>query len=166
MKSPRVDTGALLSVAQTVLGLLLAIFVGAIGVSVISEEFPEVWPAIGWFIGQAVRLTSDDYVGVFVRDRILLFVLVGAAFVLWVTHKWPTLLKTVAQSFNPFARLGVATVSAIAAILVALILAGPLGQSKSGGECTSSFQLTLNGEPSLASNTSCGKVGRGGNTGH
>lgn len=160
------DTGALLSVAQTVLGVLFAIGAGAFGVGAINDLFPEAWPAIGWFISEAARLTSDDYVGVFVRDRILVFVLVGVAFVLWITHKWPTLLKTVAQSFNPFARLGVATVSAIAAILVALILAGPLGQSKSGGECTSSFQLTLNGDPSLASNTSCGKVSRGSNSGH
>ncbi|MFF5283032.1 hypothetical protein [Streptomyces sp. NPDC013171] len=166
MKSPRLDTNALLSIAQTILGLLLAIAVGAVGVSAINDGFPEVWPAIGWFITQTVKLSSDDYVGTFVRDRILLFALLGAAFILWVTHKWPTLLKTVAQSFNPFARLGVATVSAIAAVLVALILAGPLGQSKSGGECTSSFQLSLNSEPSLESNTSCGKASRGENTGN
>lgn len=166
MKSPKLDTSALLSVAQTTLGVLLAIAVGTAGVSVISEGFPETWPAIGWFISQAIRLSSDDYVGVFVRDRLFLFAIFGVAFVLWVTHKWPTLLKTVAQSFNPFARLGVAAVSSIAAILVALILAGPLGQSRSGGECVSDFQITLNSEPSMESNTSCGKARHGENSGH
>ncbi|WP_148085159.1 hypothetical protein [Streptomyces sp. 2132.2] len=160
MKFPKID-GDWLGIAKFVLGVLFAVWIGALGVDLISEVFPEAWPAIGWLLSQVVRLSSDEYIGTFVRDRFLLFGLIGVACVLWVTNKWPTLLKIAAQAFNPFARVGVAAVSAIAAVLVALILAGPLGQSRTKGECTSDFRLDLNSRPSLVSNTKCGEVGRG-----
>ncbi|MER7395479.1 hypothetical protein ABT381_08180 [Streptomyces sp. NPDC000151] len=127
-----------------------------LGIELISKYFPYAWPALEWFIGRLVQLSSDEYVGAFVRDRVLVFAVIGMAFVLWVTHKWPTLVRTIGQALNPFARIGVATVSAIAAVLIAIILAGPLGQSKSGGECASSFRLSLEHAPSLVSNTKCG----------
>nr|WSW45778.1 hypothetical protein OG296_23215 [Streptomyces sp. NBC_01001] len=160
MKFPKID-GDFLGIAKFVLGVLIAVWVAALGFDLIAEVFPEAWPTIGWLLGQVMRLSSDEYVGTFVADRFLLFGLIGVACILWVTHKWPTLLKVVAQAFNPFARVGVAAVSAIAAVLVALILAGPLGQSRTNGECTSDFRLDLNSRPSLVSNTKCGEVSRG-----
>jgi hypothetical protein len=121
----------------------------------INKYFPYTLPAIEWLIGRIAQFSSDEYVGTFVRDRVLVFTVIGIGFTLWVTHKWPTLVKTIGQALNPFARIGVATVSAAAAVLIALILAGPLGQSKGEGECISSFHLSLNQDPSLVSNTSC-----------
>jgi hypothetical protein len=164
VKLPFVNNVGWLGIAYYAFGAVLAILFTLAGIEVINDHFPYVLPALEWFIGRLVRLSSDDYVGAFVRDRLLVFAVIGVIFVLWVTHKWPTLVKTIGQALNPFARVGVATVSAVAAVLIALILAGPLGQSKSQGECASSFQLSLDRAPSLVSNTTCegGKHGRDG----
>lgn len=164
MKLPTASGAGWLGIAHYVFGAVLAILLAAAGVEVISNSFPSVWPTLEWLARRAVLLSSDEYVGSFVRDRVLVFAVIGVAFVLWVTHKWPTLIKTLGQVMNPFARVGVATVSAVAAVLIALILAGPLGQSKSEGECASSFHLDLNRAPSLVSNTTCegGGYGRDG----
>jgi hypothetical protein len=140
------------SVSRAILAALLILF----GVGLIQKILPNAFPEGVKFVEHVVRLTSDEHVSAFVGDRVLVFGVVGVASVLWVTHKWPTLIKTVGQALNPFARIGVATVSAIAAVLVALILAGPLGQSRTKGECESSFHLTVNNAPSLVSNTKCG----------
>jgi flagellar biosynthesis protein FlhB len=164
VKLPAANAGWL-GIAYYVFGAVLAILFTLAGIEAINEYFPYVLPSLEWFIGRLVRLSSDEYVGDFVRDRLLVFAVIGVVFVLWVTHKWPTLVKTIGQALNPFARVGVATVSAVAAVLIALILAGPLGQSKSEGECASSFHLSLDHAPSLVSNTTCegGKHGRDGN---
>jgi flagellar biosynthesis protein FlhB len=148
------------SVSRAILAALLIL----VGVGLIQRIFPNAFPEITKLVAYVVRLTSDGHVVAFVRDRLFVFGVIGVAFVLWVTHKWPTLIKTVGQALNPFARIGVATVSAIAAVLVALILAGPLGQSRSKGECESSFRLNLDSAPSLVSNTKCGEGDR--NSGH
>ena len=164
MKLPAANAGWL-GIAYYAFGAVLAILFTLAGIEAINEYFPYVLPSLEWFIGRLVRLSSDEYVGAFVRDRLLVFAVIGVVFVLWVTHKWPTLVKTIGQALNPFARVGVATISAVAAVLIALILAGPLGQSKSEGECASSFHLSLDRAPSLVSNTTCegGKHGRDGN---
>ncbi|MER6016098.1 hypothetical protein [Streptomyces bluensis] len=164
MKLPSVNNLGWLGIAYYAFGTVLAILFTLAGIEVINDYFPYVLPTLEWFIGRLVRLSSDEHVGAFVRDRLLVFAVIGVVFVLWVTHKWPTLVKTIGQAINPFARVGVATVSAVAAVLIALILAGPLGQSKSEGECASSFQLSLDRAPSLVSNTTCegGKRGRDG----
>ncbi|MGV2918621.1 hypothetical protein [Streptomyces alfalfae] len=161
MKLPAANSGWL-GIAYYAFGAVLAILLTLTGIGVINDYFPYVLPSLEWFIGRLVHLSSDDYVGSFVRDRLFVFAIIGVAFFLWVTHKWPTLVKTIGQALNPFARVGVATVSAVAAVLIALILAGPLGQSKSEGECASSFHLRLDRAPSLVSNTTCegGKHGR------
>ncbi|WP_144055261.1 hypothetical protein [Streptomyces viridosporus] len=165
MKLPATNNAGWLGIAYYAFGAVLAILFTLAGIEAINEYFPYVLPSLEWFIGRLVRLSSDEYVGAFVRDRLLVFAVIGVVFVLWVTHRWPTLVKTIGQALNPFARVGVATVSAVAAVLIALILAGPLGQSKSEGECASSFHLSLDRAPSLVSNTSCegGKHGRDGN---
>ncbi|MFE4870774.1 hypothetical protein [Streptomyces sp. NPDC056682] len=151
--------------AEYVFGAILAFFFILVGIDLANHYFPYALPSLELLIGKLVQLSTDQYVGSFVRDRLLAFALIGVVFVLWVTHKWPTLVKTIGQALNPFARIGVATVSAAAAVLIALILAGPLGQSKSDGECTSSFHLSLGRESALASNTKCdgGNRGRDGN---
>lgn len=150
-----------LGIANYALGAVLAILFILAGVEVINGYFPYALPALEALLRRMVQLSSDEYVGEFVRDRLLVFALIGVVFVLWVTHKWPTLVKTVGQALNPFARIGVATVSAVAAVLIALILAGPLGQSKSEGECASSFRLSLDHAPSLVSSTTCDGGNRG-----
>ncbi|WP_328224115.1 MULTISPECIES: hypothetical protein [unclassified Streptomyces] len=164
MKLPSANNASWLGIAHYAFVAILAILVTLAGIEAINEYFPYVLPTLEWFIGHLVRLSSDEYVGAFVRDRLLVFAAIGVIFILWVTHKWPTLVKTIGQALNPFARVGVATVSAVAAVLIALILAGPLGQSKSQGECASSFHLSLDRAPSLVSNTTCegGKNGRNG----
>lgn len=153
-----------LGIVHYVLGAILAFFLILVGIDLVNDYFPYALPSLELLIERVAQLSTDDHVGSFVRDRLLVFALIGVAFVLWVTHKWPTLVKTIGQALNPFARIGVATVSAVAAVLIALILAGPLGQSKSDGECTSSFHLSLGHEPTLASNTECdgGDHGRDG----
>ncbi|WP_327682089.1 hypothetical protein [Streptomyces sp. NBC_00467] len=148
------------------LRVVFSIFLILFGVALVQQFFPNFVPEAAQFAEYVVQLSSDEYVAAFVRDRVLVFSLVGVAFILWVTHKWPTLVKTAGQALNPFARVGVAAVSAAAAVLVALILAGPLGQSRSEGECESSFSLSLDGAPSLVSNTKCGGGGGGGNSGN
>ncbi|MFK0062330.1 hypothetical protein ACIQTN_24205 [Streptomyces werraensis] len=165
MKLPSVNDVGWLGIAYYAFGAVLAVLLTLAGIEAINEYFPYVLPTLEWFLGRLVQLSSDDYVGSFVRDRLLVFAVIGVVFVLWVTHKWPTLVKTVGQALNPFARVGVATVSAVAAVLIALILAGPLGQSRSEGQCASSFQLSLDSAPSLVSNTTCegGKRDRDGN---
>jgi hypothetical protein len=155
------NQGGWLGVAQYVLGIALAVLAFLFVGELINEYFPYALPAAEWLIRRIAQLSSDEYVGAFVRDRVLVFTVIGIGFTLWVTHKWPTLVKTIGQALNPFARIGVATVSAAAAVLIALILAGPLGQSKSEGQCTSSFQLSLNRDPSLVSDTSCSGRGSG-----
>ncbi|MFI8441587.1 hypothetical protein ACIGKG_13255 [Streptomyces rochei] len=164
MKLPFVNNVGWLGIAYYAFGAVLAILFTLAGIAVINDHFPYVLPTLEWFVGRLVHLSSDEYVGAFVRDRLLIFAVIGVIFVLWVTHKWPTLVKTIGQALNPFARVGVAAVSAVAAVLIALILAGPLGQSKSQGECASSFHLSLDRAPSLVSNTTCegGKHGRDG----
>ncbi|MFI9750222.1 hypothetical protein [Streptomyces collinus] len=152
-----------LGIAYYAFGAVLAILFALAGIEAINEYFPYVLPTLEWLIGRLVHLSSDEYVGAFVRDRLLVFAVFGVIFALWVTHKWPTLVKTIGQALNPFARVGVATVSAVAAVLIALILAGPLGQSKSEGECASSFHLSLDRAPSLVSNTTCEGGNRGRN---
>lgn len=154
MKLPASNAGWI-GIAYYVFGAVLAVLVAAAGAEVINNYFPYVLPTLEWLFRRLVRLSSDEYVGAFVRDRLLVFAAIGLIFVFWVTHKWPTLVKTIGQALNPFARVGVATVSAVAAVLIALILAGPLGQSKSEGECASSFHLSLDRAPSLVSNTTC-----------
>lgn len=161
MKLPTVSAAALLGLAQGVLGVTLAALATLFSIDLISDHFPGAIPAVGQFFGDLLELSSDEYVASFIRDRLLLFTVIGIAFVLWVTHKWPTLVKTIGQALNPFARVGVAAVSAVAAVLVALILAGPLGQSRTKGECVSSFELRVNGTPSLVSNTACGEGSHG-----
>ncbi|MFF4751767.1 hypothetical protein ACWD5R_20375 [Streptomyces sp. NPDC002514] len=153
----------LLGLAQNVLGFILAVLGILFGLNLVDELSPGALPAVGQFFGRLVQLSSDKYVAGFMRDRVVLFAVIGVAFVFWVTHKWPTLIKTIGQALNPFARVGVATVSAIAAVLVALILAGPLGQARAKGECVSTFHLTLNHALSLASDTTCGE-GQNGRT--
>ncbi|MBQ0983077.1 hypothetical protein KBZ10_00680 [Streptomyces sp. F63] len=153
--------GALYSVSRALLVVLLLIF----GVELIRQVFPDAVTDAAKVIEYAVQFSSDDYVATFVRDRLFVFAVVGVALILWMTHKWPTLIKTAGQALNPFARIGVATVSAVAAVLVALILAGPLGQSRSQGECESSFSFNWGSQPSLASNTKCRGGGNGGNPG-
>lgn len=165
MKLPTISAAALLGLAQGVLGVTLAALFALFSVELISEKFPEAIPAVGRFFVDLLELSSDEYVASFVRDRVLVFAVIGIAFALWVTHKWPTLVKTLGQALNPFARIGVATVSAVAAVLVALILVGPLGQSKTKGECVSSFELRVDHTPSLVSNTACGEGSRGRNPG-
>lgn len=155
MKLPTASATALLGLAQGILGVTLAILVALFGIDLIQEHFPDAFPTVGSLLRHLVQLSSDEYVAAFIRDRVVVFAVVGVAFVLWVTHKWPTLVKTVGQALNPFARIGVATVSAVAAVLVALILAGPLGQSRTKGECVSAFRLRLDQAPSLVSNTAC-----------
>lgn len=150
----------LIEIAYSVLRVILAALMIFFSIGLIHRFFPNAVPEIAKFIDYVVQLSSDEHVATFARDRILVFAVVGVAFLLWVTHKWPTLIKTAGQALNPFARIGVATVSAVAAVLVALILAGPLGQSRSKGECESSFQLSLNKAPSLVSKTKCGGGGR------
>ncbi|GGY69618.1 hypothetical protein GCM10010363_58580 [Streptomyces omiyaensis] len=162
MKLPTIGAAALLGLAQAILGVTLAVLVALFSVDLISKQFPEAIPTVGQFLGDLLELSSDRYVASFVRDRVLVFVVIGIAFVLWVTHKWPTLVKTIGQALNPFARVGVAAVSAAAAVLVALILAGPLGQSRTKGECVSSFELRVDRTPSLVSNTACGEGEDGG----
>ncbi|MEU9255223.1 hypothetical protein AB0D66_25645 [Streptomyces sp. NPDC048270] len=150
------NSGGPLGIAQGILGLTFAVLVVLFGIQLIGDQFPDALPAVGWFLGRLIQLSSDEYVAEFMGDRVLVSGLVGVALLLWVTHKWPTLIKTIGQALNPFARIGVAAVSAVAAVLVALILAGPLGQSKTKGECTSAFRLNLDNAPSLVSNTTCG----------
>ncbi|GAA2489815.1 hypothetical protein GCM10023100_44930 [Actinocorallia cavernae] len=161
MKPSTDGFAGLLGLAQTVLGVILAILGILFGVDLIGEVSPGALPATGRFLSLLMQLSTDRYVAAFMRDRVVVFAVIGIAFVLWVTHKWPTLVKTIGQALNPFARLGVATVSAIAAVLVALILAGPLGQSRAKGGCVSSFHLSLNHALSLVSNTKCGEEGNG-----
>ncbi|WP_326744283.1 hypothetical protein OG830_12590 [Streptomyces sp. NBC_00121] len=156
MKLPTINSAGLLGIAYYVFGAVLAVLAALVGVELIREYFPYALPVLEGLMEHLVRLSSDEYVGAFVRDRVFVSVVIGVAATLWVTHKWPTLIKTIGQALNPFARIGVATVSAVAAVLIALILAGPLGQSRSEGECVSSFQLSLDHAPSLVSNTSCG----------
>lgn len=156
MKLPTTNSGGWLGIAYYVSGAVLAILAALVGIGLINDYFPYALPALEWLMGRLVQLSSDEYVGAFVRDRVFVFAVIGVAFALWVTHKWPTLVKTIGQALNPFARVGVATVSAVAAVLIALILAGPLGQSKSEGECVSSFRLSVDHAPSLVSNTKCG----------
>ncbi|MFD7277037.1 hypothetical protein ACFV80_08250 [Streptomyces sp. NPDC059862] len=156
----------MLDTIYAVLRVILAVLLVLFGVELIRYYFPNAFPEAVEFIEYAVQLSSDEYVAAFVRDRLLVFAGVGVVFVLWVTHKWPTLIKTVGQALNPFARVGVATVSAVAAILVALILAGPLGQSRSKGECESSFSFTWDNAPSIVSNTECGGGGSDGSSGN
>jgi hypothetical protein len=156
----------LLGIAHSVLGVILAILGILFGIDLIGEVSPDALPAAGRFFSRLVQLSSDRHVAAFMRDRLVVFAIVGMAFILWVTHKWPTLVKTIGQALNPFARLGVATVSAVAAVLVALILAGPLGQSKAKGVCVSSFHLNLNHTLSLVSNTTCGGRESGRTPGH
>jgi hypothetical protein len=151
----------IVDIAYSVLRAILAALCVLFGIGLIQRIFPNAFPDIARFAKYVVQLSSDEMVAPFVRDRLLGFCIVGIAFVLWVTHKWPTLIKTIGQALNPFARIGVATVSAVAAVLVALILAGPLGQSRSKGECKSSFRVSLDNAPSLVSNTQCGGGGRG-----
>ncbi|MFB8115960.1 hypothetical protein ACFC51_08730 [Streptomyces sp. NPDC055962] len=164
MKLPTTNSAGLLGIAYYAFGAVLAVLAVLAGVELISEYFPYALPAIEGLVGDLIRLSSDKYVGAFVQDRVFVFIVIGVAFTLWVTHKWPTLVKTIGQALNPFARIGVATVSAVAAVLIALILAGPLGQSRSKGECISSFQLSLDQAPSLVSNTSCGGGDHGRNS--
>lgn len=156
MKLPAFSNAGWLGIAYYAFGAVLAILAALFGFELINRYFPYVLPTLEWLIAHLVQLSSDEHVGAFVRDRVFVFALIGVVFVLWVTHKYPTLVKTIGQALNPFARVGVATVSAVAAVLIALILAGPLGQSKSGGECASSFRLSLDRAPSLVSNTTCG----------
>jgi flagellar biosynthesis protein FlhB len=150
----------LIDIAYSVLRAILAALLILFGIGLIQRLFPNAFSDIVRFVEYVVQLSSDEHVARFVRDRLLVFGVLAVAFVLWVTHKWPTLIKTMGQALNPFARVGVATVSAAAAVLVALILAGPLGQSRSKGECESSFRLSLENVPSLVSNTKCGGGGR------
>jgi hypothetical protein len=157
VRIPNANNAGWLGIVYYACGAALAILLTLVGVELIGKYFPYVMPTIEWLAGWLVQISSDEFVGGFVGDRILVFAVIGVAFSLWVTHKWPTLIKTVGQALNPFARPGVATVSAAAAVLVALILAGPLGQSKSEGGCISSFQLSLDEAPSLVSNTTCSK---------
>ncbi|MFF0625034.1 hypothetical protein [Streptomyces sp. NPDC004296] len=161
MKLPTISAAALLGLAQGVFAAALAALVALFSIGLIGEQFPDAFPAVGRFLERLVQLSSDEYAAAFIRDRLLVFGVIGVAFLLWVTHKWPTLVKTIGQALNPFARVGVAAVSAVAAVLVALILAGPLGQAKTKGECTSSFRLRLDHAPSLVSNTACGEGGHG-----
>ncbi|MER7227470.1 hypothetical protein [Streptomyces rubradiris] len=153
----------MLDTLYAVLRVILAVLLILFGIEMIQYYFPDAFPEAVEFIEYAVRLSSDKYVAAFVGDRLLVFAGFGVVFVLWVTHKWPTLIKTAGQALNPFARIGVATVSALAAVLVALILAGPLGQSRSKGECESSFSFTWDKAPSIVSSTECGggESGRG-----
>ncbi len=164
MRLPSANNAGWLGIAYYACGAVLAILVMLAGIDAINDYFPYVLPTLEGLIWYLVRVSSDEYVGDFVRDRLLFFAVIGVVFVFWVTHKWPTLVKTIGQALNPFARVGVATVSAVAAVLIALILAGPVGQSKSGGDCASSFHLSLDRAPSLVSNTTCegGKHGRNG----
>lgn len=160
MKLSNFKASTLVELAHNVLGVILASLLGLVGLEIIGDLYPRALPALRWFLKLLVRLSSDDYAGPFIGDRLIVFTVISIAFVLWVTHKWPTLVKTIGQALNPFARLGVAALSASAAVLVALILAGPLGQSKSEGECASSFRLSVDDAPSLMSNTTCrGKQG-------
>lgn len=166
MKLPTGIPSGLFDLVEAVLRFVLSVLLILFGVALIQRIFPNAAPEALRFANYVVRLSTDEYVVGFVQDRLFVFVLVGVAFVLWVTHKWPTLIKTVGQALNPFARVGVATISAAAAVLVALILAGPLGQSRSGGECESSFSLSLDGAPSLMSNSKCGGGGDGRDSGN
>ncbi|MFF9670430.1 hypothetical protein ACF1GS_01835 [Streptomyces eurythermus] len=156
MKLPATNNAGWLGIVYYTSGAILAILASLFGFELINKYFPYVLPTLEWLVAHLVQLSSDEHVGAFVRDRLFVFAFIGVVFVLWVTHKWPTLVKTIGQALNPFARVGVATVSAVAAVLIALILAGPLGQSKSGGKCSSSFHLSLDHAPSLVSNTTCG----------
>lgn len=166
MRFPTSIPSGLIDIIEAVLRVVLSVLLILLGIALIQRVFPHAVPEAMKLVEYVVQLSSDEYVTAFVRDRVLVFALVGVAFVLWVTHKWPTLIKTAGQALNPFARVGVATVSAAAAVLVALILAGPLGQSRSEGECESSFSLSLDGAPSLVSNTKCRGGGGGGNSGN
>ncbi|WP_327662236.1 MULTISPECIES: hypothetical protein [unclassified Streptomyces] len=161
MRLPTGGNSRWLGIAQYAFGSIIAIYFTLVAIALIDSQFPNALPSLETLIGRLIQLSTDEYVGSFVRDRFLVFALIGVMFLLWVTHKWPTLIKTIGQALNPFARIGVATVSAVAAVLIALILAGPLGQSRSDGECTSSFRLSLSNEPALASNTECSGGGRG-----
>lgn len=165
MRLPTGIPSGLLDVIDAVLRVILSGLMILFGIGLVQRIFPNAFPDAVRLIKYAVQLSSDEHVATFVRDRLLVFAVIGIAFVLWVTHKWPTLIKTAGQALNPFARVGVATVSAVAAVLVALILAGPLGQSRSKGECESSFSLSWHSSPSIVSNTKCGGSGNGGNTG-
>jgi hypothetical protein len=166
VKLPVTSNAGWLGISHYAFGAVLAILVALLGLELIDKCFPYLLPTLEWLIAHLVQLSSDEHVGAFVRDRVFVFAFIGVVFVLWVTHKWPTLVKTIGQALNPFARVGVATVSAVAAVLIALILAGPLGQSKSGGECSSSFRLSLDRTPSLVSNTTCGGGGDHDRDGH
>lgn len=156
MKFPTGIPVGLLDAAYAVLRVILSILLALFGIGLIQRLYPNALTDAAKLIEYAIHLSSDRYVATFVRDRLLVFAVIGIAFILWITHKWPTLIKTVGQALNPFARIGVATVSAIAAVLVALILAGPLGQSHSKGECASSFRMSWHGAPSIVSSTTCG----------